>query len=127
MKPYVDAVVIVEGKSDEALLTSYFDVDILLTNGLDIKKEDIVGEALGAVVMGVDGEIEPAAVVMDGLRNFPQIGNLQEIVAMAKGPTVRAYLPAVFGEPIPRDESREKLLGSVLHVLLDPGGRVIRV
>ena len=100
-------------------------VRIELLHGLHGGTE--IGKPFGAVVMGIDGEIEPATVVMDGFRNFPQIGNLQEIVAMAKRPAVRAYLPAVFGEPISRDESREELLGTVLHVLFDPIGRVVRV
>ena len=86
-----------------------------------------IGKPFGTVVVGVDGEIESAAVVMNGIRNLPQVGNLQEIVAVAKRPTVRTYLPSILGEPGPRDESREELLGSVLHVLLDPVGRVIRV
>ena len=86
-----------------------------------------VGKPFRAIVMGVDREIEPAAIVMDGIRYFPQFGDLQEIVAVAKRPTVWTYLPSIFGKPVPWDETRKELLGSVLHVLLDPVGRVIRV
>ena len=86
-----------------------------------------IGEALGAVVMGVDGEIKPPAVVMDGVCNFPQVSDLQEVIGMTKRSAVWAHLPAVFGEPVARNESREELLCAVFYVLLDLVGRVSRV
>ncbi len=86
-----------------------------------------IGEALGAVVMGVDGEIKPPAVVMDGVCDLPQVSDLQEVIGMTKRSAVWAHLPAVFGEPVAGNESREELLRTVFYVLLDLVGRVSRV
>lgn len=41
MKPYLDAVIIVEGKEDEILLKTFFECVVFKTNGCDIKDEDI--------------------------------------------------------------------------------------
>ena len=41
MKPYLDAVIVVEGKEDETLIKTFFECVIFKTNGYDIKDEDI--------------------------------------------------------------------------------------
>ena len=41
MKKYIPGIIVVEGKADENIIKSLFDVEILKTNGFDIKKEDI--------------------------------------------------------------------------------------
>ncbi len=41
MKKYIPGVIVVEGKMDEGLIKSLFGVEIVKTNGFDIKDEDI--------------------------------------------------------------------------------------
>ena len=41
MKPYLNGLLVVEGKDDEALIKSFLHCYIYKTNGFDIKKEDI--------------------------------------------------------------------------------------